>query len=330
MEDNNIPILVVLTPVRNEAWILQTFLEATSLWADHIIIADQMSTDGSREIAKRFPKVRLIDNNNSVMHMAATRRMLFDEANQINGDKIIFALDADEFLSGDFLNTSDWKKIIKSEVGDVFMWQWMNLLPGCKQYTKWLPYYWAAHVGERIWDGQFPDNFIHEWRLPWPKECKHEYVLNEFSSLHFARVNIKRQANKERFYQISTVNNNPEESGIRMYRSYHAKQKEKEFFDVPNDVFNYYLAHNIDLRLLDNSSDIGQYYLNESSRMIEETGITSYRKLDIWSKEFCSYLKVKNPQNIFDHCIHTYLSLTSRYANTLPVRIIDKILKKIY
>ena len=43
-ESMNRPTLVVLTPVRNEAWILRAFLEATSLWADHIIIADQMST----------------------------------------------------------------------------------------------------------------------------------------------------------------------------------------------------------------------------------------------------------------------------------------------
>ena len=39
------PLQVVMTPVRNEAWVLKAFLEATSLWADYIIVADQMSTD---------------------------------------------------------------------------------------------------------------------------------------------------------------------------------------------------------------------------------------------------------------------------------------------
>ena len=51
----NKPLHVVMTPVRNEAWVLRAFLEATSLWADYIIIADQMSTDGSREIAGNSP-----------------------------------------------------------------------------------------------------------------------------------------------------------------------------------------------------------------------------------------------------------------------------------
>ena len=59
---NRNPQLIVLTPVRNEAWVLRAFLTATSLWADKIIIADQMSTDGSREICKEFPKVILLDN----------------------------------------------------------------------------------------------------------------------------------------------------------------------------------------------------------------------------------------------------------------------------
>jgi glycosyltransferase involved in cell wall biosynthesis len=48
------PTIICLTPVKNEAWLLDRFLQATSLWADFIIIADQMSTDGSQEIAKKI------------------------------------------------------------------------------------------------------------------------------------------------------------------------------------------------------------------------------------------------------------------------------------
>ena len=62
------PLLVVLTPVRNEAWILPAFLKATSLWADYIIIADQMSTDGSRDIYPQFEKVIVVDNTNNEMY----------------------------------------------------------------------------------------------------------------------------------------------------------------------------------------------------------------------------------------------------------------------
>ena len=56
------PKIICLTPVLNEAWILDRFIRCASLWADHIIIADQGSTDGSREIAQRYDKVIFIDN----------------------------------------------------------------------------------------------------------------------------------------------------------------------------------------------------------------------------------------------------------------------------
>ena len=223
MEENKTrPIFVVLTPVRNEAWILRAFLEATSLWADHIIIADQMSTDGSREIARSFPKVTLIDNDRQEMHQAATRRLLFDAAKKIPGDKVIFTLDADEFLAGDFVHSDDWKKIVGSETDDAFCWRWMNLKKGdFTQYSTHRHYYWAVHEAPDVWEGEFPDNFIHEWRLPWPPKAR-TINLDELHSLHFARVNEVRQRNKERFYQVSTLACKPSANPIKLFRQYHA------------------------------------------------------------------------------------------------------------
>src|SRR5437773_12541499 len=54
--------VVVVTPVRNEAWILERFLSVTSRFADHIIVADQRSSDDSRAICSRYGKVTVIDN----------------------------------------------------------------------------------------------------------------------------------------------------------------------------------------------------------------------------------------------------------------------------
>ena len=47
-------IQIVMTPTRNEAWVIRAFLECNGLWADYIIIADQMSTDGTREIIAEY------------------------------------------------------------------------------------------------------------------------------------------------------------------------------------------------------------------------------------------------------------------------------------
>lgn len=61
------PNLVVLTPVRNEAWILPRFLTVTAKLADAIIVLDQNSTDGSVEICQAHPKVHLLRNPTLVM-----------------------------------------------------------------------------------------------------------------------------------------------------------------------------------------------------------------------------------------------------------------------
>jgi len=72
------PKIVVITPVKSKAWILDRFLATTSHFADHIIIADQDSTDGSQEICKRYPKVILIRNDSSEYSEARRQTLLLD------------------------------------------------------------------------------------------------------------------------------------------------------------------------------------------------------------------------------------------------------------
>ena len=135
------PLIIVMTPVRNEAWVLKAFLETTSTWADYIIIADQMSTDGSRDIIKeyanrneRYPDkadIILIDNKNPNFNEAERQAMLVAKAREISAgrDTILFGLDADEILSANFKGTEDWKKILNSIPGDVFWFKWAEISP---------------------------------------------------------------------------------------------------------------------------------------------------------------------------------------------------------
>jgi hypothetical protein len=62
-----------------------------------------------------------------MMDQTATRRFLLEAARKIDGDKLLIALDADEFFTGDFVDTNDKKKIMNSELGDPFCWWWINL-----------------------------------------------------------------------------------------------------------------------------------------------------------------------------------------------------------
>lgn len=328
---NNRPLLVVLTPIRNEAWILHAFLKATSLWADYIIIADQMSTDGSRDIYPQYEKVILVDNPRTEMHQARTRQLLFEAAKKIEGDKILFTLDADEFLSGDFVNTPSWKTILDSEPGDVFNFRWMNLQPDCKTYTSHLPYYWAYHVNDNC-EGYFPDRYIHEWRLPWPKDLHVEYIVEDISFVHLARVNVKRQINKEIFYQVSVAANELKYSGVSMFRAYQRYHPlvEKDLKELPSNVYAFYEQKGLNIMSEIDKNEIGYHYIEEILSCFAKFGEKKFRKLDIWDAEFVGQYDVVNPQTFFDKIIIKYLRATKKISKNLIIRAIDWVLKKIY
>jgi GTP:adenosylcobinamide-phosphate guanylyltransferase len=74
--------IIIASPVKNEEWILPSTLKNFSSFADHIILADQKSTDKTREICARFEKVTVIDNPFKG-YTNEIRWMLLDEARKI-------------------------------------------------------------------------------------------------------------------------------------------------------------------------------------------------------------------------------------------------------
>ena len=328
---NDYPLLVVMTPVRNEAWVLRAFLEATSLWADYIIIADQMSTDGSREIAKEYSKVILIDNNRPKMHMAATRRLLFEEAKKIEGEKILFALDADEFLSGDFVNTADWQMLLNSQPDDSFCWRWMNLkrndITKCS-ISKY--YYWGVHESEALWQGEFPDNFIHEWRLPWSfrTDDGHKFLLDDFCSIHLARVNQNRQKNKERFYQVTTIGQNSKVSMLSLFRHYHSEE-DLDYCDVPQEAYCFYESRGLDIWKYVEMDDEGAYYTNEILDYFRKDGTKKFALIDIWDDDWMKKNGVEDPRTGLQKLFHKYLRSTMHSSHKFLVRALDSVLKRL-
>lgn len=325
------PLIVVMTPVCNEAWVLRAFLEATSLWADHIIIADRMSTDGSREITREYPKVILIDDNREEMYQAATRRLLFEAARKIDGDKLLFTLDADEFLTGDFVDTDDWKKMMNSEPGDSFCWRWMNLKRNdITKYNICQYYYWCIHGSEAFWDDVFSDCYMREWRLQWPPKAdnSHEFFVDDFYSIHLSRSHQLRQRNKDRFCQVSTIERNPKKSKVELYRQYHYEE-DLEYKEVPRDVYCFYEKNGLNVWDYVDLNDDGEHYTSEIISCFQKNGMRKYALLDVWDEVWIEKNGLKDPRNVFHKLLLGYLNKTNPYANSIWVRCMDKILKQI-
>src|SRR5437763_8235341 len=141
------PQIIVLTPVRDEAWILKRFLECASLWADHIIIADQSSDDSARAVAHTFPKVTVIENPNHEFSEVARQRLLIEAARRLPGPLLLMALDADEIMSANILDSTEWRTALQAQPGTVLCFSKVDLFNSPAQYflhstadrSAWLP-----------------------------------------------------------------------------------------------------------------------------------------------------------------------------------------------
>ena len=91
--------IIGLLPVRNEAWVLEHSLASLSGFCDVIIVSDQQSSDSSRDICRRFPKVVLLDPDAADMEARLPQKArwrLLDAARSYEGDNVLWCTDADE------------------------------------------------------------------------------------------------------------------------------------------------------------------------------------------------------------------------------------------
>jgi hypothetical protein len=192
------PTIICLTPVKNEAWILDKFLSCASLWADHIIVADQGSDDGSREIAQSFPKVTVIDNASREFNEPERQRLLLDAARSFPGPRLLIALDADEFFSANWHETIDWELMLRAPAGTVVKFKWACVLSDKKSY-----YIFPADFPLGYMDDGAPHEgrAIHSPRLPLPQGAP-VVLVNGFRVLHFSTIDFERFKSKIRWYQL--------------------------------------------------------------------------------------------------------------------------------
>lgn len=319
----NKPLLICMTPIRNEAWVLHAFLKTTSLWADYIIIADQMSTDGSREIALSYPKVILINNDNVEFNEAERQRLLINRAREIEGDKILFGLDADEIFSSNFTETEDWQKILHSKPGDVFWFRWANICANQKQY--WSPdkfYPWMFHDDGIEPHGNYVRN-MHSMRIPYPIDEKQMYYVNDFKVLHLAYLNEFRVEAKNRFYKFVDWEMN-RRSIVKLSRSYYINLKniQKEF--IPVDYI--YNKNSFEFNLFDEVDvESKRFWFDEYIfERINSKSINVLSKLDIWDQSFLENFNINDPRSITVKLLHKYLSVTAPFLQKKWVKMIDK------
>lgn len=222
---NNTKIIVV-TLVKDEAWMLERFLSTCSQFADHIIVSDESTgLDNSLEIYLKYPKVILHHNAGSPVRADLRRQFVFQEARKISCDKrIIIAIDSDEILSANIFDSPEWNTVLNSEPGTLIYLQWVTLWKSYKYYRLDSPNFYGTY-NRQIWvdDGisEIPSVGYQEMHMAYnPLKAKKYLYLNDIVCLHYQCCNWQRMEAKHRYYRAHEKTNIQKLSDLAIYRIY--------------------------------------------------------------------------------------------------------------
>lgn len=318
------PVVVCLTPVKNEAWIIERFLQCASLWADHIILADQRSEDETTAIASRFPKVQIIKNNSKAFNEPERQRLLFEEAQKIKGKKLLIALDADECLSANFLSSSEWTNILNANPGTSISFDLVNIAPGFSYFWKQPNFIRGFMVQDSI--DFSPERPIHTEKLPKPNKGR-IIKCHDLKLLHYQYTDWKRMKSKHRWYQIWEVINFPEKNPIGLYRMYHHMHavSKQQLLPLDNAWFKGYVDAGIDMFSIKKGASY--YWDDVVMGYFKEYGTNRFSKTAIWDKQWKGY---PDPRTGWEKLVHRYLKKTQKYHRLLLIRIIDSFLYRMF
>ena len=325
--------LFCLTPVKDEAWILERFLACAATWVDHIIIADQGSTDGSVEIARAHPKVTLVHNDSPGYDEAARQKLLIETARSIpvEGRRALLALDADEFMSANWTQSPDWERVLTAEPGTVLTFYWMNVAP----------YF------ERGWPSDEPIPFgfvddgtphrgqtIHSRRLPVP-EGGPVVHLDDLVVLHYQYTDWDRMRSKQRWYQCWERLRYPEKRPVLLYRQYHHMDAAIETAQpMRAEWLAGYERAGIDMRTV---TPAPFYWWDEEIvDLFHEHGVEPFRRLNVWDADWSALSaqmgrevngELSDPRSAYDRAVHQWLASTQAASMSIPVRVVQRLLK---
>lgn len=310
------PKIVVVTPVKNEAWIIDRFLAVSSQFADYIIIADQNSTDESVAICKKYPKVILIKNEADEYDEPSRQILLIQTARELVPEhKIILALDADEILAANAMQTLGWQSMLKAKPGTILCFEKPELYVTPNQCIRYQNTWPLGYVDDGV--DYKPTSKVHSFRIPLPEYAPRLHIHN-VKILHYALTRIDGQNSKIRLYSV-LENAFKTRSLLDRRRFYPADKDSKriDFEPCPREWFNHWEEIGIDMQTI-----IGEkYYWHdfEVLKYFQKYGLKRFWLDEIWNFDWeaCRvYAKSINLQDIPD------------YKIAKPPSIINLILKK--
>lgn len=279
-------------PVKNDSWFVEKSITSALMWADHVIVADGNSTDGShdiyKEIEKKYKNITIIYNRPKMDYTSSDLRNYgLRLCRNFDGNNLIIELHADEIVSGEILKREIKETLEKKiKVGDSLMMPWINIWKH--------PFYfrndnsiWSNNKG---WFGfrddrtsSFNEASFHGARVP-SNLIKNKVEINFLNVLHFQFMNLGMERSKQALYQIFERNHYPKKNVEHINKIYACAYDERQINLVP-------LAKEHYQSWLDLGIPIDNKYPNEGFnwrdlevlKNFKKNGIEKYKNLNIWN-----------------------------------------------
>lgn len=285
MEDTKV---IVVTCAKDEGWMLERFLATCSAFADMIIISDESTgVDNSLEIYGKYPKAVVHHNAGPPVQYDKRRRFVFDEARKIPCvRRIVVAIDVDEIISGNLLESPEWQTVLAAEPGTLFRLQWVNLWRTPLQYKI------AGDAGRgiynrNIWvdDGEssIPEVGIQGMHMVYtPENARKTVYLNEIVCLHYQFCNWPRMEAKHRYYRAHEKANIRKLSDIGIWRMYgYMNSLRVHIEESPHEWYAGWERMGIDMTSF--TPDGFCFYDLETLRLIDSHGADFFACQDLWN-----------------------------------------------
>lgn len=276
--------VICLTPVKNEEWILDRFLQCASLWADQIVVADQNSTDDSREIARSYDKVYLIENPSDEFNEPERQKLLIETARDlVSPPRLLITLDADEILTANVLASQEWESVKTADPGTVIEFSRIELIHSPSTYfehsvrdnqTRFQFGYvddGADHVGSKI----------HSPRVPIPDGAP-RLQLSDVSVLHYQFCDWDRMLSKHRWYRCYERLEFPDRSAVDINQQYSwMHRRSVDVRPCPSHWLDAYQKRDIDMTTIKTADSF--WWDWEVLAWFAEHGLEPFQSLDIWN-----------------------------------------------
>lgn len=282
--------IIANVPVRNEAWILRTVLEALQVLVDVIVVADQQSCDGTAKICAQFPKVVRLVNSQSTFDEQAMRQLLLDASRDWNGQNLILTVDADEVFTADILDKELFNQLVDgTPVGSAaalrWVWLWKDpahyRVDGPRFAENWK--YCAFRDDRRL---TFEPGLIHRPRVP-GEAARREVRFERPRMLHYQFAHWERALAKQRWYRCFerlAYPSKPSEAINVMYAWFLGGWTPPRLREVPDAWLQRWRDFNVEPGAFVRESFF--WYEVEVLRLFGERGVEPFADLDIWDVDW--------------------------------------------